>query len=144
VEETFKTRVQVNIGGKKNTLLSADTLLNFNVTVAIDGEPLSREELDAIYQSETGLMMLRGQYVEIDKDKLQQALDHWQSVQKQVGDGLSLIQRFAPTLKAFFLHPSELNRNDLEGIAANAAQVLSQWDLVVITYGMLQRQPKSN
>lgn len=266
-KKRLKPRVQVNIGGKKNTLLSADTLLHFNVTVAIDGEPLSREELDAIYQSETGLMMLRGQYVEIDKDKLQQALDHWQSVQKQVGDGLSFIegmrllagvgrnladtefseelhewstveaseslravlenirhpetiqtkqlgselkatlrpyqaigvnwldlltelglgacladdmglgktiqvisllliqkkkqlnkpsllvlpasllgnwkseiQRFAPTLNALFLHPSELTRGDLEGIAANVEHGLCKWDLVVTTYGMLQRQ----
>lgn len=91
-KKRLKPRVQVNIGGKKNTLLSADTLLDFNVTIAIDGEPLSREELDAIYQSETGLMMLRGQFVEIDKEKLQQALEHWQSVQKQTGDGLSFIE----------------------------------------------------
>ncbi|MBA2648992.1 MAG: DEAD/DEAH box helicase [Legionella sp.] len=91
-KKRLKPRVQVNIGGKKNTLLSADTLLNFNVMVAIDGEPLSREELDAIYQSETGLIMLRGQYVEIDKEKLQQALDHWQSIQKKAGTGLSFIE----------------------------------------------------
>ena len=263
----LKPRVQVKIGGKKNTILSTDTLLDFNVTIAIDGEPLSRKELDAIYQSETGLMMLRGQYVEIDKEKLQQALEHWQSIQQRVGDGLSFIegmrllagvghdladpdfseavqdwstveaseslravlenirhpetiqtkqlgselkailrpyqtigvnwldlltelglgacladdmglgktiqvlallliqkkkqmnkpsllvlpasllgnwkseiQRFAPTLKALFLHPSELNRSDVEGIAANVEQVLCEWDLVVTTYGMLQRQ----
>lgn len=263
-----KPRVQVTIGDKQKTHLSADSLLDFNVAVAIDGKPLSREELEAIYQSETGLLMLRGQYVEIDKEKLQQALDHWQLVQKQVGDGLSFIegmrllagigrdladtdfseerhewstveasdslrailetirhpetiqtiqpgselkatlrpyqvigvswldlltelglgacladdmglgktiqviallliqkkkqpnkpsllvlpasllgnwkseiQCFAPTLKALFFHSSELNRSDLEGIAANIEQGLCGWDLVVTTYGMLQRQP---
>ena len=267
-KKRLKPRVQVNIGGKKNTLLSADALLHFNVTIAIDGKPLSREELDAIYQSETGLMILRGQYVEVDKEKLQQALDHWQLVQKEVGDGLSFIEgmrllagvghdlaetdfsetlqewstleaseslravlenirhpetiqtkqlgselkatlrpyqavgvnwldlltelglgacladdmglgktiqvisllliqkkkklnkpsllvlpasllgnwkseieRFAPTLRALFLHGSTLNRSDLEKIAANVEQGLCEWDLVVTTYGMLQRQP---
>ncbi len=267
-QKRLKPRVQVNIGGKKNTFLSAASLLNFDVTIAIDGEPLSREELDAIYNSETGLIMLRGQYVEIDREKLQQALDHWQAVQKKAGDGLSFIegmrllagvsrdltdtessealhewssieacaelrvvlenirhpetiqtkqmgselkatlrpyqavgvnwldlltelglgacladdmglgktiqviallliqkkknlnkpsllvlpasllgnwkseiQRFAPSLNALFLHSSEVNRGDLEGIAANAAYTLGGWDLVVTTYGMLQRQP---
>ncbi|MEI6094490.1 MAG: DEAD/DEAH box helicase [Gammaproteobacteria bacterium] len=266
-KKRLKPQVQVNIGGKKNTLLSADTLLNFNVTVAVDGEPLSREELDAIYRSETGLMMLRGQFVEVDKEKLQQALEHWQSVQKQVGDGLSFvegmrllagvgrnigdtgfseklhewstieasnelrtvlenirhpenikgtqlsglkaqlrpyqaigvnwldlltelglgacladdmglgktiqvisllliqkkkklnkpsllvlpasllgnwkseIQRFAPTLRGLFFHSSELNRSELEGVTANIEHRLCEWDLVVTTYGMLQRQP---
>ena len=89
----LKPRVKVNIGGKKNTLLSADALLNFNVTVAIDGEPLSSDELDAIYKAETGLLLLRGQYIEIDQEKLKLALAHWQSVQKRVGrDGVSFIE----------------------------------------------------
>lgn len=91
-KKRLKPRVQVNIGGKKNAFLSAESLLDFNVTISIDGEPLSREELDAIHQSETGLMMLRGQYVEIDQEKLSQALDHWQSIQKKAGDGLSFIE----------------------------------------------------
>ena len=91
-KKRLKPRVQVNIGGKKNAFLSAESLLDFNVTIAIDGEPLSGEELDAIYQSETGLMMLRGQYVEIDKQKLQQALDHWKTIQKKASDGLSFIE----------------------------------------------------
>lgn len=91
-KKRLKPRVQVNIGGKKNAFLSAESLLEFNVTIAIDGEPLSFDELEAIYQSETGLMMLRGQYVEIDQEKLQQALDHWKTVQKKAGDGLSFIE----------------------------------------------------
>lgn len=266
-KKRLKPRVQVNIGGKKNTLLSADSLLNFNVNITIDGEQLSREELDAIYQSETGLIMLRGQYVEIDPEKLQQALEHWQSVQQKIGEGLSFIegmrllagvsrdltdidssealhewstieasdelravlehirhpetiqskqfgpelkatlrpyqaigvnwldlltelglgacladdmglgktiqvisllliqkkkklnkpsllvlpasllgnwkseiQRFAPSLNALFLHSSELNRSDLEGISSNIEYALRELDMVVTTYGMLQRQ----
>ena len=92
-KKRLKPRVQVTIGGKKNTLLSASSLLNFNVTLAIDGEPLSSEELNAIYSAETGLIMLRGQYVEIDQEKLNIALAHWQSVQKAVGqDGISFIE----------------------------------------------------
>ena len=87
-----KPKVQVNIGGQKSTLLSADSLLNFNVTVAMDGEPLTKEELQAIYESETGLILLRGQYVEIDAEKLKEALSHWEAVQKNAGDGLSFVE----------------------------------------------------
>ena len=91
-KKRLKPRVQVNIGGKKNAFLSAESLLDFNVTLSLDGEPLTAEELDAIYQSETGLMMLRGQYVEIDQEKLSQALAHWQRIQNKAGDGLSFIE----------------------------------------------------
>jgi len=88
-----KPKVQVTLGNKKNTLLSADDLLNFNVSIALDGEPLSLEELETIYNAESGLIMLRGQYVEIDHEKLQQALSHWQSVQNEIGgDGISFIE----------------------------------------------------
>lgn len=87
-----KPKVQVNIGGQKSTLLSADSLLNFNVAVAMDGEPLTKEELKAIYESETGLILLRGQYVEVDAEKLKEALEHWKDVQKHVGDGLSFAE----------------------------------------------------
>ena len=57
-----------------------------------------------------------------------------------LGNWKSEIQRFAPTLNALFLHPSELTRGDLESIAANVEHRLCAWDLVVTTYGMLQRQ----
>ncbi|NDH09275.1 MAG: DEAD/DEAH box helicase, partial [Gammaproteobacteria bacterium] len=262
-----KAKVQVSIGGKKNTLLSAQALLDFQVSIAIDGEPLTSEEMNAIYQANTGLILLRGQYVEVDAEKLKQVLSHWEHLQKQSADGLSFIegmrllaglnrdlketafsddihtwssveaseelsqlldnirhpeniqikhpgdalkatlrpyqsigvgwldlltelglgacladdmglgktiqiisllllkkqkqpnkpsllvlpasllanwkseiQRFSPVLKALFLHPSQSNMNDLKALASDAEQALKAWDLVVVTYGMLQRQ----
>lgn len=87
-----KPRVQVNIGGKKSSLLSAESLLDFNVTIAINGESLNQEELDLLYQSNSGLVMLKGQYVEVDQEKLNQALEHWKTIQKKSGDGLSFIE----------------------------------------------------
>ncbi len=87
-----KPKVQVSIGNQKSTLLSAGSLLNFNVTIALDGEPLTKEELKAIYESETGLILLRGQYVEVDAEKLKEALSHWDAVQKNVGEGFSFAE----------------------------------------------------
>ena len=84
-----KPKVQVSIGNQKSTLLSANSLLNFNVTIAMDGESLTQEELKAIYESKTGLILLRGQYVEVDAEKLKEALLHWENVQKNTSDGLS-------------------------------------------------------
>ncbi|MCG8378959.1 MAG: DEAD/DEAH box helicase, partial [Proteobacteria bacterium] len=39
-----------------------------------------------------GLVLLRGQWVEVDGENLQQALDHWEQVQSTHPDGLSFIQ----------------------------------------------------
>ena len=37
------------------------------------------------------LVLLRGQWVEVDRDKLTEALDHWKQVEKQAAGGLSFI-----------------------------------------------------
>jgi len=49
------------------------------------------------------------------------------------------LRRFAPSLEALFLHQSEMNREELEAVAANPADRLNGVDLVLTTYGMLMR-----
>ncbi len=88
-----RPKVQVTIGNNHGTQFGAESLLNFDVQLALDGEPLTPEELDVILQAQTGLLAFRGQYIEINQEKLQQALAHWEMVQSQVGrDGLSFIK----------------------------------------------------
>jgi non-specific serine/threonine protein kinase len=48
--------------------------------------------------------------------------------------------RFAPSLQVVCLHPSEMERTELERIAADPEQALVSTDAVLTTYGMLQRQ----
>ena len=50
------------------------------------------------------------------------------------------IQRFAPSLKPLFFHGSELSRSDLDGFINQPDNILQNIDLVVTTYGMLNRQ----
>ena len=51
----------------------------------------------------------------------------------------SEMARFAPSLRVVSLHPSELERAELERISANPETALSTADAVLTTYGMLQR-----
>jgi SNF2 family DNA or RNA helicase len=53
----------------------------------------------------------------------------------------SELQRFAPTLNAHYIHPSQLAAHDLAKLAADPARATSNADLVFTTYGMLSRQP---
>ena len=50
------------------------------------------------------------------------------------------IARFAPTLRAVFLHPAETPKEELDRIAADPGTALRDVDVVVTTYGMLLRQ----
>ncbi len=61
--------------------------------LSLEGEPLTESELKAILQSTSGLVLLKGKWVEVDRDKLQQVLDHWKKVQAAAGpDGLPLLE----------------------------------------------------
>ena len=82
-----KPRVQVTMGTHKKGLLNAESLLKFDITIAMEGITLNQEELNDIFTTENGLVFLRGQWVELDKEKLQEALTHWQTLQKAVGHG---------------------------------------------------------
>ncbi len=86
-------KVQVTIGNNSSKKFTANELLNFDVSIVLDGENLTKQELDEIMASPSGVMMLRGEWVFVDKEKLNQAVQHWQQVQKQVGNnGISFIE----------------------------------------------------
>jgi non-specific serine/threonine protein kinase len=79
--------VSVRIGDKAKSKLGVDAILDFSVGVTLDGQPLSEEELRAMLASEGGLVPLRGQWVEVDREKLAEALNHWKSIERQTRDG---------------------------------------------------------
>ena len=53
--------------------------------------PLTQKEINDLLSADSGLISLRGQWVEVDSDKLQEALTHWQSIQAEAEEGLSFI-----------------------------------------------------
>ena len=74
--------VTATINMRQGAGLGADALLDFDVNVALGEERLSAGDIAALLQNAAnGLMLFRGQWVEVDRDKLRQALAHWQGVQ---------------------------------------------------------------
>jgi non-specific serine/threonine protein kinase len=98
-----RPQVSVRIGEAMGSLVGRESLLDFQLDVALEGEPLTAAELKAILQSASGLTLLKGKWVEVDKEKLQQVLDHWKRVQATAGpggmpllEGLRLLSGFQP------------------------------------------------
>jgi superfamily II DNA or RNA helicase len=79
--------VDVRIEGRSRSALGADALLDFSVGVALDGESLSEAEIQQVLASAQGLVRLKGKWVEVDREKLAEALKHWQTVQRSVREG---------------------------------------------------------
>jgi superfamily II DNA or RNA helicase len=85
--------VNVQIDRKRGSMLGTDALLDFSVGVALDGEALTESELEELLASTDGLVRLKGKWVEIDREKLAEALQHWRTVERRVGqDGLSFFE----------------------------------------------------
>ncbi len=86
-----RPQVQVRIGARRASALGLDQLLDFQAELAIDGEPLNDDERRQLLESTEGLVLLRGKWVEVNQEQLQEALKHWKELEKEHADGISFI-----------------------------------------------------
>ena len=77
-----RASVEANVGSTSPSLLGADAMLDFQVSVSLDGERLTIAEINELLSSTDGLALLRGKWVEVDSAKLQAALDRFQAVER--------------------------------------------------------------
>ncbi|MFW6373667.1 MAG: DEAD/DEAH box helicase [Thermodesulfobacteriota bacterium] len=88
-----RPRVTVSIGEKKQSRFGADAMLDFNIGIAIGDQKLTEKEWRRILASEDGLAYVKGQWIEIDREKLSEALSHWKQVEADAaGEGISFIE----------------------------------------------------
>lgn len=80
-QRTRRPQVAAKIGSEKRSSVGQNALLDFKLNVVVDGQVLSSTEVEALLAGDDGLVLLRGQWVEVDREKLQQALDHWRKVE---------------------------------------------------------------
>ncbi|MEO6922066.1 MAG: DEAD/DEAH box helicase [Collimonas sp.] len=86
-----RPQVQVNIG-KSVAGLGLDAMLDFNVSLTLDGEELSRAEWEQLLSAGEGLVRIKGRWVEVDREKLDSVLAHWKKVQRDAdGGGISFL-----------------------------------------------------
>jgi non-specific serine/threonine protein kinase len=88
-ERPRRLEVSVTVGGKPPSVLGLDALLDFSVALTVDGEPLSDAEWRAILGGTDGLALVRGKWVELDREKLREVLGHWEKARRAARAGLS-------------------------------------------------------
>jgi non-specific serine/threonine protein kinase len=88
-----RPRVNVTVNAKNAAGIDVHSLLHFSVGVSLDGETLGPDEIARLLESAGGLVPLRGKWVEVDPEKLRQALEHWKTVEQDVRqDGISFYE----------------------------------------------------
>ncbi len=85
--------VRAAIGKQASGALGRSALLSFDMELSLNGESLSEADFADIMRGQDGLTLLKGQWVEVDRTRLEEALEHWRKVKRGVGaDGLSFIE----------------------------------------------------
>lgn len=79
--------VSVVIGDKKKITLGLEDTLDFDVRVAMGDETLTEDEIREMLSGADGLIPLKGQWVEVDREKLREALKHWETVRRLAKNG---------------------------------------------------------
>ncbi|MES1171758.1 MAG: DEAD/DEAH box helicase [Bacteroidota bacterium] len=86
-------QARITVGKARGPGVGADALLDFSTDVTLDGETLTAAEVRDILAGTDGLALVRGRWIEIDREKLRQVLDHWSAFEKaHAAGGLSVVE----------------------------------------------------
>jgi len=70
-----RPNVNVKIGESQPAKLGANALVQLSPSFSVDGEPLTREEVEDLLARTEGLALLKGKWVDVDHQRLQAMLD---------------------------------------------------------------------
>ena len=85
-----RPQVKATVGGRAPAQVGFDAVLDFDMAVILDGEPLTAAEIKALLAHSDGLAFIRGKWVEVDHDRLARTLAQFQEIERRAADdGLS-------------------------------------------------------
>ncbi|MCJ7528453.1 MAG: DEAD/DEAH box helicase, partial [Methyloceanibacter sp.] len=85
-----RPQVTATVGSNSPSQLGMDALLDFRMEVTLDGENLSAAEIKRLLAHTDGLVLIRGKWVEVDRERLSRTLEQFETIERRaVSDGLS-------------------------------------------------------
>ncbi|VAW83287.1 Helicase, SNF2/RAD54 family [hydrothermal vent metagenome] len=106
-----RPRIGITIGESKQKNFNTDSLLDFKLHIALGDKSLSKAELQELMAVGNGLTFIKGQWIEVDQDKLREALAHWEKVESQTaGTGLT----FSESMRLLAGAPADLVKDELQ------------------------------
>jgi SNF2 family DNA or RNA helicase len=81
-----RPEVTATVGSKQPSKFGSDALLDFRMEVVLNGERLSAAEVKQILASVNGLALIRGQWVEVDRERLTSMIDRFREAERLAAD----------------------------------------------------------
>ena len=113
-----RPQVTATVGTRAPSALGLDGLLDFRMEVTLAGEPLGNEEIAALLAGTDALVLLRGKWVEIDRERLERAIQQFRDAEILADEnGLT----FAEAMR--LLAGAAVTKEDKEASGTDWAQV---------------------
>ena len=77
-----RPQVVARVGGSPPAGLGAEALMDFRVSVAVEGDTLTAAEIKSLLAAPSGLVLLRGQWVQLDRDELARMLSEFKRIER--------------------------------------------------------------
>ena len=77
-----RPQVTARVGGSTPSGLGKDALLDFRMEVTLDGETLTAEEIRELLAKSDDLALVRGRWVEVDRERLSRMIEHFGTVER--------------------------------------------------------------
>jgi non-specific serine/threonine protein kinase len=88
-----RPQVAIRLGEKKPSGIGFDALLDFSLSVMLGDKELNAKEIQDLLSRSENLVFFKGQWVEVDKERLSDILSKWKSVAKSVKeDGVTFAE----------------------------------------------------
>ena len=88
-----RPKVSVSVGSKAPSKLGMDALLDFQVHLTLDGKKLSQRDIKELLAASEGLVLIKGKWVEVNRDMLADVLAQWRDVEKRAqAEGISIAE----------------------------------------------------
>jgi non-specific serine/threonine protein kinase len=85
-----RPKLAVTVGSNPPSSLGLDALLDFDVQFTLGDRKLTAREIEELLRTSTGLVLVKGQWVEVDREKLGQLLAQWRKLRRQAAaEGVS-------------------------------------------------------
>jgi superfamily II DNA or RNA helicase len=88
-----RPQVTGTIGTRAPSAVGLDGILDFRMGVTLDGEPLTEDEIATLLSGTEDLVLLRGQWVEVDRARFERTLDQFRAAEALAArDGMSFAE----------------------------------------------------
>jgi non-specific serine/threonine protein kinase len=85
-----RPQVTARVGGNAPAKVGQDALLDFRMEVSLNGEMLTEVEVAQLLAESDGLALVRGRWVEVDRERLQRMIQHFGEIERAAAEtGLS-------------------------------------------------------